>query len=219
MKTVIVALAMLSLSAEALAQDYVNNEFHFAISFPPGQGWTRPEVQTAASGLTAPQRLLFVARKNSGERISVQIVDVGDRVSVEDPDYREGFREGNLKAFPPSIGVISENLTTFGGVPGYEMLIGGTIQALPLNIRTVAVVANQLQYNVTGYATDRDRLTVGDVGRVLATFRFTEPPVVPVAARTLRTTGELVGRLAAYLAVAIIAVLLIRRALRRKKPV
>jgi hypothetical protein len=219
MKPAIVLVAMLWLGADALAQDYVNDEFHFAISFPPGEGWARPEIKTAAGGgLAVPQRLLLVARKSTGDRVSVQILDVGDKVSVEDPDYREGFRDGNVKVFPSSVGLISENVTTFGGVPSYELLMGGTIQALPINIRMVAVVANRLQYNVTGYASDRSRLTRGDVGRVLASFRFTEPPMVPVAPPGHeRSTGELAGRLTAYLVAGIIMTLLIRQMVKRRK--
>lgn len=217
MKPAILVVAMLSLASDVRAQEYINREFHFAISFPLTQGWTTPEIRTGASGgLAVPQRLLLVARNNTGERVSLLIVDVGDRVSLEDADYRQGFREGNIKAFPSSVSLISESVATFAGVPSYEMFIGGTIQALPMNIRMVSVVANRLQYSITGYASARTRLTDGNVGRVLTSFRFTEPPVVPTPHPSPRSTGELIGRLAAYLLLSGIAVLLIRRILRRK---
>jgi hypothetical protein len=217
MKPTIVLAAVLCLGAEASAQDYVNDELHFAISLPSAEGWTSPEIKSATSGLTVPQRLLLVARKNSGERISVQIVDVGESVSLEDPDYRQGFRDGNIRAFPPSVGVISENMTTFAGVPGYEMVIGGTIQTLPISIRMVSVVANRLQYNITGYASNRTRLTSGDVGKVLASFRFTEPPVVPVSRRGPPGAGEMLSRIAIYLVLGIIVALLARQVLIRRR--
>ena len=218
MKPTLLALVIFSLGANAFAQDYVNDEFHFAISFPSDQGWVPPETKTALSGgLTRPQELLLMAGKRSGERISIQIVDAGDGVSLDNLEYREGFRDGTMKSFPPTMRLASENHTTFAGVPSYEMLIGGTIRNLPMNIRIVAIVANRFQYNVSGYASDAANLTNGDLARVLSTFRFTEPPQLPNAGLTPRNAGEAAGRIAGFAAMIILVALVARWLFKRRK--
>jgi hypothetical protein len=196
----------------------VNNEFHFAISFPSGQGWVPPETKTALSGgLMRPQQLLLMAGKRTGERISIQIVDAGDGVSLDNLEYREGFRNGTMKSFPPTMRLASENQAMFAGVPSYEMLIGGTIRNLPMNIRIVAIVANRYQYNVSGYAGDAASLTDGDLARVLATFRFTERPRLPSAGLTPRNAGEVAGRLAGVAAMIVLLALVGRLLFKRRK--
>ena len=163
-----------------------------------------------------PQQLVLVASRRSGEKITVQILDVGDRVSLDDVGYREGFRDGTVKSFPPTLKLASEHLATFAGAPGYEMLIGGTIQELPINIRMVAIVANRFQYIVSGYASQSANLTNGELAGVLSSFRFTEPPRLPAASPNLRSAGETAGRLAAYAAMGILVALLIWMAFKRR---
>ena len=218
MKPTLLALVIFSLGVDAFAQDYVNSAFHFAISFPPDQGWAPPEAITAASGArTGPQQLLVMAGKRSGERISIQIVDAGAGVSLDALEYREGFRDGTMKSFPPTMRLASENQATFAGVPSYEMLIGGTIRNLPMNIRIVAIVANRYQYNVSGYASNAASLTEGDLARVLSTFRFTEPPRLPSTGLTPRNAGEVAGRLVGIGAMIILGALLVRFLFKRRK--
>lgn len=218
MKAIGLVLLTLSLGVHLSAQEYVNDQFQFAISFPQAQGWAAPEVKTAASGaLRQPQQLVLVASRRSGERVTIQVLDVGDAVTLDDRGYREGFREGTVKSFPPSFRLTSDRQATFAGAPGYEMLIGGSIQDLPIHIRMVAIVANRLQYNISGYARQPENLTDGDVARVLSSFRFTQPPQLPRARPAVRTTAELVGRLTVYAVVAILLALLALVALRRKK--
>jgi hypothetical protein len=215
-KTTILAVAALLLGADLRAQEYVNREFRFAISFPRDRGWAPPEIRTAAT-LARPQRLALVASRKSGERVTVQILDVGDRVSLDDRSYREGFRDGTVKTFPPTLNLASDDRGKLAGAPSYEMLIGGTIQDLPMNIRMVAVVANRLQYNISGYASDAAALTEGEVGRVISTFRFTEPPRLPSARPDDRVTGAISGRLAGYVLFAILLALLAVVAVTRRR--
>ena len=218
MKPMLLALVILSFGADAFAQDYVNSEFHFAISLPREQGWAPPEIKTASSGgLARPQQLLVMAGKRSGERISIQIVDVGDRVSLDAGEYREGFRSGTMKSFPPTMRLTAESQTTFAGVPSYQMLIGGTILNRPMNIRIVAIVANRYQYNVSGYASEAANLTDGDLARALSTFRFTEPPLLPNADLTPRSAGEIAGRIAGVATMIILVALLARFLFKRRK--
>jgi hypothetical protein len=216
--TTVLVLPLLAIAVNAAAQDYVNDDLQFAISLPADQGWTPPEIKTAASGaLARPQQLLLVSGRSSGDRVSVQVIDVGDGVSFENLEFREGFRDGNMKSFPPTMRLVSDKVGTVAGVPAYEMIIGGTIQERPISIRMVAVVANRLQYNITGYASQAGSLTDGDVARVLSSFRFTRPPQFTRAAASERSAGEVAGRLAAYGAMAVVVVLLARLALRRKR--
>ena len=210
--------AILLAAAPVFGQDYVNDEFHFAMTFPPGQGWGAPDIRTASSGtLMKPQRLVLVASRNTGEKVTVQVVDVGDGVSLDDAAYREGFRNGTLKSFPPTLRMASEHVATFAGVPSYELVVGGTIQEVPINLRMVAVVANRLQYNISGYSSQASSLTDGELANVLSTFHFTEPPQLPGSNANLRSAGELAGRLAAYAAMAIVVSLVMWRVFRRRK--
>ena len=100
MKRALLALMlMLWPGVNAFAQEYVNDEFHFALSLPADQGWAPPDVKTAASGtLTKPQLLQLVAgRPDRG--ISIVGFDGGDGVSLDEQEYREGLRAGAVKSF------------------------------------------------------------------------------------------------------------------------
>ena len=214
----LLGVVMLLLGATVLAQDYVNNEFHFAISLPPSLGWSPTETKPAAGGtLVPPQRLVLLASNRSGDRISVQIFDVDEDVSLDAQEYREGFRNGSVKSFPPTMQLTAENRGTFAGVPSYEMTFGGTIQNRPMNIRIVAIVANRHQYNVSGYSSDAARLTSGEIAGALSSFRFTEPPVLATSRLTPRGLGEILGRLIAYAAIVIVIGLVVRQVFKRRK--
>jgi hypothetical protein len=211
-------VVMLWLGITVFAQDYVNNEFRFAISLPPSLGWSPAETKTAAGGaLVPPQRLVLLASNRSGDRISIQIFNVDDDVSLDEQEYREGFRNGSLKSFPPTMQLASEHRGTFAGIPSYEMIIGGTIQNRPMNIRIVAIVANRHQYNVSGYSGDAARLTTGEIAGALSSFRFTEPPVLATSRLTPRRLGEILGRLTVYAAIVIVIGLAVRLLLKRRK--
>jgi hypothetical protein len=218
MKPLLLTVVMLLLGINVFAQDYVNKEFHFAISLPPNLGWSPAETRTAAGGmLVFPQLLVLMAPNRSGDRISVQIFGVGDGVSLDEQEYREGLRSGSLKSLPPTMQLASENRGTFAGVPSYEMIIGGTMQNQPMNIRIVSIVANQHQYNVTGYSGDAARLTTGEIAAALSSFRFTEPPTLATPRLTPRRLGEILGQLMVYAATVIVIGLVIRLLFKRRK--
>jgi hypothetical protein len=218
MKPLLLTVVMVLLGVTVFAQDYVNNEFHFAISLPPSLGWAPAETKTAAGvTLVPPQRLVLLASNRSGDRISVQIFDVDDDVSLDEQEYREGFRNGSLKSFPPTMQLTSEKRGTFAGVPCYEMTIGGTIQNRPMNVRIVAIVANRHQYNVSGYSGEAARLTTGEIAGALSSFRFTEPPVLATSRLTPRGLGEILGRLTVYAAIVIVMGLVARQLFKRRK--
>jgi hypothetical protein len=217
-KPLLLTVVLLLLGVNVFAQDYVNNEFHFAISLPPDLGWAPAETKTAAAGtLVPPQLLVLLASNRSGDRISVQIFDVGDGVSFDEQEYREGFRSGSLKSFPPTMQLASENRGTFAGVPSYEMIIGGTIQNQPMNIRIVAIVANRHQYNVSSYSGDAARLTTREIAGALSSFRFTEPPALATPRLTPRGLGEILGRLTVDAAIVIVIGLVVRLLFKRRK--
>jgi hypothetical protein len=209
-----IILVMLSFGVNALAQSYVNNEFQFAISLPVDQGWSPFD---AISAPVLPQRLVSMASRPSGERITIQIVDVDRGASLDEQEYRDGFRNGLLKSFPATMRLVSENRARLAGVPSYELLIGGTIQNRPMNIRLVAIVANRYQYNIAGYASDAGSLTNGELARVLSSFRFTKPPMLPSVWPTLRELGGIVGTLSGYAFMVIVAALLVRLLLKCPK--
>lgn len=218
MKPLLLAVVMSLLGATVFAQDYANNEFHFAISLPPSLGWSPPETKAAAGGaLVPPQRLVLLASNRSGDRISVQIFNVDDDVSLDEQEYREGFRDGSLRSFPPTMHLVSENRGTFAGVPSYEMTVGGTIENRPMHVRIVAIVANRHQYNVSGYSADAVRLTTGAIAGALSSFRFTEPPVLATSRLTPRDLGEMLGRLTVDAAIFIVLALVVRWLFKRRK--
>jgi hypothetical protein len=194
-------------AATLLAQEYVNQDFQFAISFPKGDGWEAPQITTSASGaLPKPLQLLVVASHSSGKSLLVQVADVD--APIGDARFREGFKAGSLKQFAEPPTIVRENVSTFAGVPSYELEVTAVVQNQPISLRMVTVGANGRQYILSGVSRGGDATNDPDLTKAFSTFRFTQPPTLPRAALTPRRLGELVGYATGCLVFPVIIVIL-----------
>lgn len=73
-----VILFFLSAQSCALAQEYANKDYQFALSLPPGRGWSEPQITSARNGdLQKPLELVWIVNDTvTGKRVSIQIMNI-----------------------------------------------------------------------------------------------------------------------------------------------
>jgi hypothetical protein len=180
MKTsILFAFLLFSIGNSCLAQKYTNDKYQFSINIPVKKGWDVPQVMTQEDGkLKKPLELLIVVTNaKSQNKISVQVIDVDDDITMSSIQHREGFTSGLIKH--GGIRVASENVTTLATVPCYQLTLVGLLQGNPINMRMMALNANGYQYNLTSYSSDTTHLIDSSLEKILTSFKFNSPPKIP----------------------------------------
>jgi hypothetical protein len=211
MKIILIILIIIpTLGTLSFAQEFSNETYHFSLTLPPNQGWNEHKVSLASNGeLKKPLEYLFVASNNSGKKVSLQVIDADSDISMAVPENRNGFKSGMIKNFPNTIRLADEKVVVFAGVPSYQLVLLGTIQGNPINIRMINFNANSFQYGLTVYSADTSKLIDTSFENIISSFRFTDPPVLPISKSNLETQAGAVGIITAYVCIGIIIVFIV----------
>jgi hypothetical protein len=119
-----------------------------------------------------------LAQDDGKSALSVVVVEVPRMADVANAEYREGLKSGMLKSMP-GMKVAAEKLIVFAGVPAFEIRFEGVAGTTPLRIRTIALIADERQYNLSIAERGKDTQADPALNEALASFRFLREPLVP----------------------------------------
>ncbi len=211
--------ALVGLRLPALAQEYSNAEYHFAISLPADEGWETPQplIQSTANPSKSVALLLQTTNKIRAKRITIQVLKVDNDISMANPQIREGFKSGLIGQSKETCRVTSEESSNLAGVPCYKLSLQVATEQSPVNMRVVALDANGYQFNLFAFSTDTTVVPDSSLETILSSFRFTEPPKLPESGNTDFEKGRAVGQIVFWVSVVGVTGFLILRRNRSRK--
>ncbi|MHC4959580.1 MAG: hypothetical protein ACYTGN_14535 [Planctomycetota bacterium] len=196
--------------ALADADERAYPRFNFALDVP-GLPWKFVEDPTPKAPLLFKAEL---AQDTGRMGVSVVVVAVVREADLAEAEYRDGLKSGMLKSMP-GMKVVSEKQYGFAGVPAYEIRFEGVVGTTTLRIKTVSMIADERQYNLSIAVRGKDVTADPALEKAVASFRFIEEPLAPEDYNSLAfRIGESIGVIALVVLV-LGAVFAVRKLIRR----
>lgn len=205
----------------AFSQNYSNREFKFSISLKIQNDWSEPQIFNTTNGnVYDPFSFILIStNEKSGNRITISTIKASDDLPMTDAHQSETFKKGLLESVGEKVQVISENNITFAGVPSYEIVLLSIDDNLQVKTKFITFIANGYQYTINTFSKNVTSFPDPDLDEVVASFRFTEPPVFPKINEQQSGNSRLIGELFAYISVAVIIGFVIGKLRKRQNQV